>query len=148
MRTAPILAVLCFAAPAAALAQTSYSRAAVTGPVVVPAEPVYPTYSAPYSCAELDRQKAMRDGEKLDYDRELDRLDAEGARLNDELRRLDSTNSAAVADYNARSDDHNRRVADHNRRVADMNAQVARLTADIANAMPYCNIPRWRSLYD
>jgi hypothetical protein len=93
MRTARILAVLCIAAPAAALAQTSYSRAAVTGPVVVPAEPIYPTYTAPYSCGELDRQKAILDGEKLDYDRERDRLDTEGARLNDTLRRLDSTDT-------------------------------------------------------
>ena len=147
MRSAPFLAVLCIAAPAAAFAQTSYSRAAVTGPAVVPAEPAY-TYSAPYSCGELDRRKGILGDEKLDYDRERDGLDTEGARLNDELRRLDSTDTAAVADYNARSDDHNRRVADHNRRVAAMNEQVALLTADIANATPYCNAPRWRSLYD
>jgi hypothetical protein len=144
MRSARVLAVLCLAAPAAALAQTSYSRAAVTGPVVVPAEPVYRTYAAPYSCGELDRQTAMLDDEKLDYDRERDGLDAEGARLSDELRGLDNTNPAAVADYNARSDTHNRRVAEHNRRVADMNDAVARVTADIANAAPYCGALRWR----
>jgi Skp family chaperone for outer membrane proteins len=143
MRSATILAVLCIAAPAAALAQTSYSRAAVTGPAVVPAEPAYPAYSAPYSCADLERQSAMLESEKVDYDRQLERLDAEGARLADELRRLDNTNAAAVADYNTRSDAHNRRVAEHNRRVADMNDAVARVTADIANATPYCTSPRW-----
>jgi multidrug resistance efflux pump len=143
MRSATILAVLCMAAPAAALAQTSYSRAAVTGPAVVPAEPAYPAYSAPYSCAELERQSAMLESEKVDYDRQRDRLDTEGARLSDELRRLDNRDVAAVADYNARSDAHNRRVAEHNRRVADMNDAVARVTADIANATPYCTSPRW-----
>jgi multidrug resistance efflux pump len=144
MKSASILAVLCLAAPAAALAQTTYSRAAVTGPVVVPAEPVYPAYAAPYSCAELDSQSAMLDNEKADYDRERYGLDTEGARLSDELRGLDNTNPAAVADYNARSDAHNRRVAEHNRRVADMNDAVARVTADIANAAPYCTGLRWR----
>ena len=147
MRTATILAVLCIAAPAAALAQTSYSRAAVTGPVAVPVEPAYPAYAPTgYPCAELEQQSALLDDEKLDYDRERDRLDTEGARLADELRRLDNTNAAAVVDYNLRSDTHNRRVAEHNRRIADMNDAVARLTADIASATPYCSSPQWRVL--
>src|SRR5512142_611781 len=144
MKSATVLAVLCIAAPAAALAQTTYSRAAVTSPTVVPAEPAYPVYSPTvYPCAELESQRVMLDDEKLAYDRELNALDAESARLADELRNLDHTDTAAVAAYNARSDEHNRSVAEHNRRVADMNDAVARLTADIANATPYCNYPRW-----
>ena len=140
MKSRTLLAAVALAMPAAAFAQTSYSRAYVTGPVVVPNEPAYVVPAQPYptACSELQERKAVLDDEKVSYDRERDQLDAENAQLSRELRNLDSRDPTAVASYNARSDDHNRRVAEHNRRVAAMNDAVASLTADLANAQPYC----------
>ena len=135
-----LVAAIAVAAPAAAFAQVSHSRAYITGPVVVPNEPAYVVPARPYpaECSDLQSRKAVLDDEKVTYDRERDQLDAENAALARELRNLDSHDTAAVAAYNARSDDHNRRVAEHNQRVAEMNDAVADLTSDIANAQPYC----------
>ena len=140
MTSRTLLAAVALAMPAAAFAQTSYSRAYVTGPVVVPNEPAYvvPAEPTPSVCSDLQERKAVLDDEKVTYDRERDQLDAENAELARELRNLDSHDTAAVAAYNARSDEHNRRVAEHNRRVAEMNDAVASLTADLANAQSYC----------
>jgi len=135
-----LLAAIAVAAPTAAFAQVSHSRAYITGPVVVPNEPDYVVPAQPYpsECTDIRQRKAVLDDEKVTYDRERDQLDAENAELARELRNLDSHDTAAVAAYNARSDEHNRRVAEHNRRVAGMNDAVAELTSDIANAQPYC----------
>ena len=141
MNTRTLIALLALAAPSAALAQVSYSHAAITGPVVVPNEAapyVVPAEPESSRCTDLQQRKAVLDDEKVTYDRERDQLDAENAQLARELRNLDSTNPAAVAAYNAQSDDHNRRVAEHNRRVAEMNDAVAQLTTDLADAQPYC----------
>ncbi|HUJ01663.1 MAG TPA: hypothetical protein VLY46_15595 [Usitatibacter sp.] len=135
-----LLAAIALAAPAAAFAQVSHSRAYIAGPLAAPDEPAIAAPARPYpaQCADLQQRKAVLDDEKVTYDHERDRLDAENARLAQELRNLDSTDTAAVAAYNARSDEHNRRVAEHNRRVADMNQAVAQLTEDLADAQPYC----------
>lgn len=136
MKSRTLLAAVALALPAAAHAQVSHSRATITGPVVVPAEPAY--VESAYPCGDLQRRKSLLDDEKVTYDRRREQLDAEAADLAHQMRNLDSTDVAAVAEYNARSDAHNRRVAEHNRDVADMNDAVARLTTDLANATPYC----------
>lgn len=131
-----MVAILVLAAPAAAMAQVSYSRA-----WIVEGRPLGS------SCADredsLYDRKALLDREKADNDAELAAIDREGALLEGELRQLDHTNVAAVEDYNARSDAHNRRVAAHNRRVAEMNGQVADLTADIDDSSNYCTTRGW-----
>lgn len=133
-----LLAAVVVAAPAAAFAQVSHSRAYITGPVVVPNEPAYVEPAPRAACGDLQQRAAVLDDEKVTYDHERDQLDAENARLSRELRSLDSRDSAAVAAYNEESDEHNRRVAEHNRGVADLNDASAELSSDIANAQPYC----------
>ena len=138
MKPRTLVAMVVLAAPAAAFAQVSHSRAYITGPLVAPSEPAYVEPYPASACSDLESRKAMLDDQKVTYDRERDQLDGENARLAEELRDLDSRDAAAVAAYNARSDAHNRRVAEHNQRVADMNDAVAQLSGDIANATPYC----------
>lgn len=146
MKRTSLVAVLVLAAPAAAFAQVSHSRAYITGPLVAPSEPAYVEPYPSAACSDLESRKAALDDEKVTYDRERDQLDRENARLAEDLRNLDSRDAAAVAAYNARSDAHNRRVAEHNQRVADMNDSVAQLSADIANATPYCRFA-WNGGY-
>lgn len=138
MKTPVLVAALVAALPIAVQAQVSHSRAAITGPVVIPAEPAYIAPAPSYPCSDLQRRRNVLEDEKVSYDRQRDQLDAEAADLARELRNLDSTDAVAVAAYNARSDAHNRAVAEHNRRVADMNDAVARLTGELADATPYC----------
>ena len=116
-------------APVAALAQTSYSRAEITGPRLNVCN------------VQEDRlwdRKALLDLDQQAIDRERDAIDRETRGLADELRMLNNSDTAAVAAYNARSDAHNRRVADHNAYVTATNRAAALLNGDSADFLQYC----------
>lgn len=138
------IALLVLAAPAAALAQTSYSTATVLGPppVVLTAEG--------QACWDrhdtLAVRKSWLDEEKANVDRDGAAIARESAQLADEKRLLVSTDASAVAAYNTRSAAHNRRVAAHNARVADMNLAASLHNDAAANMVAYCNLRtyRWR----
>ena len=130
-RLIPLLIAL---APAAALAQTSYSRAEVVGPRLNVCN------------VQEDRlwdRKALLDLDQQAIDRERDAIDRETRALADELRMLNNADPAAVAAYNARSDAHNRRVADHNAYVAATNHAAALLNGDSADFLQYCRTLRY-----
>ena len=121
-------------APAVALAQTSYSRAAIVGPRLNVCD------------VQLDRlfdRKAALDLDQRAIDRERDAIDREQAGLAAELRGLNNSDTAAVAAYNARSDAHNDRVAAHNRYVAAANRAAALLNGDSSEFMRYCETLRY-----
>jgi hypothetical protein len=121
-------------APAAALAQTSYSRAEIVGPRLNVCN------------VQEDRlwdRKALLDLDQQAIDRERDAIDRETRALADELRRLNNADTAAVAAYNARSDAHNRRVADHNAYVNATNRAAALLNGDSADFLQYCRTLRY-----
>jgi len=121
-------------APAAALAQTSYSRAEIVGPRLNVCN------------VQEDRlwdRKALLDLDQQAIDRERDAIDRETRALADELRMLNNSDAAAVAAYNARSDAHNRRVADHNAYVNATNRAAALLNGDSADFLQYCRTLRY-----
>jgi hypothetical protein len=143
MRPTTVFALILAGLPVAALAQTSYSNAAVAGQPPVLREGVRMCLERGDSLAD---RKAYLDQEKFAVDSDAAEIAREGARLADELRRLPATDAAGVAAYNARTAAHNRRVAAQNRRVADMNTAVSMLNGDSADMMAYCNVRtfRWR----
>lgn len=145
MKLAVPIAAAVVALPIAALAQTSYSNATITGaPAVITAPPAVSAPLISPACADrqavLNARKNGLDDEKLDNDRERDAIDREGMRLAGELRNLNSADVGAVAAYNERSAVHNRRVDEHNRRVADMNARAARFNEDSADLLSDCGV--------
>lgn len=151
MRLPLAVAIAALITPAAALAQTSYSHAAITGvpaPVYVETVPVYvPGHLAVCESrnGDLWDRKAMLDRDKADIDREGRQIAAETAQVNEQMRRLDHTDNAAVDAYNVRSRALNERVDAHNRRVADLNGAAALLNTDAADLSAYCNRIRYVS---
>jgi hypothetical protein len=130
---APILLVLALA-PAAALAQTSYSRADIVAPRLAVCD------------VQGDRlwdRKAALDTDQRVIDRERDAIEREGADLAAQMRALDSSNTAAVAAYNARSAAHNERVNAHNRYVNATNRAADLLNGDSAEFTRYCETLRY-----
>lgn len=131
--------VLLALAPAAALADVSYSHVDIVPPARV-------VVVRPHVCdlqqSDLYARKAALDDDQRYIDRERDAIDREAAALARELRNLDNTDTAAVAAYNARSDAHNRRVAEHNQYVAASNRAAALLNGDSAEFLSYCNTLR------
>lgn len=139
-------------APLAALAQTSYSHATITGPVPAPAYvetvPVYVPGRLHLCEARNDAlwdRKALLDQDRAEVDRESRGIARESAQVNEQLRTLDNTDTVAVAAYNVRSRSLNDRVGMHNRRVADLNGAAALLNADAADLTGYCNRIRYVS---
>jgi hypothetical protein len=121
-------------APAAALAQTSYSRADIVGPRLNVCD------------VHEDRlwdRKALLDLDQQAIDRERDAIDRESRALADELRLLVNTDTAAVAAYNAHSAAHNQRVADHNAYVNATNRAAVLLNGDSADFLQYCRTLRY-----
>jgi hypothetical protein len=151
MRIPLAIAIATLLTPAAALAQTSYSRAAITGvpaPVYVETVPVYVPGHLHVCEAHNDElwdRKAMLDSDKADIDREGRQIAAETSQVNQQMRGLDHTDAVAVEAYNVRSRDLNERVDAHNRRVADLNGASAFLNADSADLSAYCNRIRYVS---
>ena len=153
MKLPAAIAITTLCAPLAALAQTSYSRATITGPAVVAPPPAYveavPVYVPGHlhMCdARTDalwNRKALLDQDKADIDREGRAIAQESAQVNDQLRTLDNTDTVAVAAYNVRQRALNERVDAHNRRVADLNGAAALLNADSADLTNYCNRIRY-----
>jgi hypothetical protein len=152
MKLPAAIALTALVTPLAALAQTSYSHATITGPTPVP-PPVYvetvPVYVPGHlhmcearNDALWDR-KALLDQDKADIDREGRSISQESAQVNEQLRNLDHTDTVAVAAYNVRQRAFNERVEAHNRRVADMNGAAALLNADAADLTSYCNRIRY-----
>lgn len=133
--------VLLALAPAAAPAQTSYSRARIVPPAVVAVAPQR-LYVCDQQQGDLYARKAAIDGDQRYIDSERAAIDREAAQLAEELRNLDSRDTAAVAAYNARSAAHNQRVEDHNQYVAATNRAAALLNGDSADFVTYCNTLR------
>jgi hypothetical protein len=119
--------------PAAAFAQTSYSRAEITGPRLNVCDVEH---------RELWDRKAALELDQRAIDREREAIERESDRLAGELRALNSQDQAAVAAYNARSAAHNQRVADHNRYVNATNRAAALLNGDSADFLRYCETLR------
>jgi hypothetical protein len=152
MRLPLALAMTTVLAPLAALAQTTYSHATITGrvpaPVYVETVPVYVPGRLHMCDARNDAlwdRKAMLDQDKSDVDREGREIARESAQVNDQLRTLDHGDTVAVSAYNVRSRALNERVDAHNRRVADLNGAAALLNADAADLTSYCNRIRYVS---
>lgn len=152
MRLSLAIAIATLVTPAAALAQTSYSRAAITGavpaPVYVETVPVYVPGHLHMCEARNDNlwdRKAMLDADKAEIDREGRQIAAETLQVNEQMRTLDHADTVAVDAYNVRSRALNVRVDSHNRRVADLNGAVALLNADAADLSAYCNRIRYVS---
>ena len=119
--------------PAAALAQTEYSRAAIVGPRLNVCDVTH---------RDLWDRKAALDLDQQAIDRERAAIEREADALAGELRGLDSSDASAVAAYNARSAAHNRRVADHNQYVNATNRAAALLNGDSSDFMHYCETLR------
>ncbi|HSW83675.1 MAG TPA: hypothetical protein VLH12_09375 [Usitatibacter sp.] len=131
---ARIIPLVIALAPVAALAQTSYSRAAIVGPRLTACD---------VQQGSLFDRKAALDQDQVALGRERDAIEREGRELQDELRALDNTNTAAVAEYNGHSNAHNDRVAMHNRYVVAANRAGALLNGDSAEFMRYCDTLRY-----
>jgi hypothetical protein len=119
--------------PAAALAQTSVTRAQITGPRLNVCDAEH---------RELWDRKAALELDQRAIDRERDAIERESSMLAGELRALDSTDQPAVAAYNARSAAHNERVASHNRYLNATNRAAALLNGDSADFVGYCETLR------
>ena len=156
MKLPAAIAMTTLLAPLAALAQTSYSHATITGPAAVEVPPpayvgrlpVYVPGHLHMCEARTDAlwdRKALLDQDKADIDREGRSIAQESAQVNDQLRSLDNTDTVAVAAYNVRERALNVRVDAHNRRVADLNGAAALLNADSADLTNYCNRIRYAS---
>lgn len=157
MKPLALAALVAAAAPLAALADASYSRARIEPAPYVrvdPALPVVRVEPAPPIVRDdlracLDRRDsynvrmAFYDREKAATDLEGDAIRREGAQLAVQLRNLDNRDAAAVAAYNARSDAHNARVAAYNSHVAEMTSAASLLNADAADMSAYCNVRRY-----
>src|SRR5258706_11860276 len=98
---ARIIPLVIALAPMAALAQTSYSRAAIVGPRLSACD---------VQQGSLFDRKAALDLDQQGIGRERDAIERESGELQAELRALDNTNTSAVAAYNAHSNAHNDRV--------------------------------------
>jgi len=152
MRLPLAIAMTTVLAPLAALAQTTYSHATITGPVPAPVYvetvPVY-VPGRLHMCEDrndsLWDRKALLDRDRADVDREGREIARESTQVNEQLRTLDHGDTVAVAAYNVRSRSLNDRVDAHNRRVADLNGAVALLNADSADLTSYCNRIRYVS---
>jgi hypothetical protein len=131
-----IIALVLALAPAVALAQTSYSRATITGPRLNVCDAQQ---------GQLFERKAALDADYRVIDRERAAIERESLALEAELRGLDNTNTAAVAAYNAHSNAHNDRVASHNQYVVATNRAGALLNGDSADFMRYCDTLRYSS---
>ena len=130
---ARILPLVLALAPAAALAQTAYSRAEILQPRLNVCD------------VQNDRlwdRKAALDQDQRAVDLERAAIEREGADLAAQLRILASTDTAGVAAYNARSAAHNERVAAHNRYVNATNRAAALLNGDSAEFTRYCDTLR------
>ena len=134
MNSSQAIALLALFVPVAAIAQTSYSRAAIESPRL-------------HVCDERQASLAERNAylaqDKSQIDRENERIARNGAYLANEIRKLDNRDTVAVAAYNARQEEHNRRVEIHNGYVAEMNRAAALLTGDGADFMRYCGSLRY-----
>lgn len=130
---ARILPLILALAPAAALAQTSYSRAEIVQPRLNVCDVHQDRLYERKAALEMDQQV---------IDRERDAIEREGADLAAQLRVLASSDTAAVAAYNARSAAHNERVAAHNRYVNATNRAAALLNGDSAEFVRYCDTLR------
>lgn len=133
--------VLLALAPAAALADVSYSRAEIVPPARVAVVPQR-LHVCDLQQNDLYARKAAIDDDQRYIDRERDAIDREAGQLADELRNLNNADATAVAAYNARSAAHNQRVADHNQYVAATNRAAALLNGDSADFLAYCNTLR------
>jgi hypothetical protein len=145
MKLPAAIALTALVTPLAALAQTSYSHATITGPTPVP-PPVYVETVPVYVPGHLHMCEARNDAlwdRKALLDREGRSISQESAQVNEQLRNLDHTDTVAVAAYNVRQRAFNERVEAHNRRVADMNGAAALLNADAADLTSYCNRIRY-----
>ena len=131
---ARIIPLVIALAPVAALAQTSYSRAAIVGPRLSACD---------VQQGSLFDRKAALDLDQQGIGRERDAIERESGELQAELRALDNTNTAAVAAYNAHSDAHNDRVAMHNRYMVAANRAGVLLNGDSAEFMRYCDTLRY-----
>ncbi len=125
-----LLCLVLALAPAAALAQTSYSRADIVAPRL---------NVCSQENGQLWDRKAGLDQDQRAIDRERDAIERTAAALATEMRGLDSSDSAAVAAYNARSAAHNERVQAHNAYVKATNRAAALLNGDSADFLAYCN---------
>ena len=120
--------------PAAALAQTTYSRADIVPPRL---------NVCSQEQGQLFDRKAALEMDQRDIDRERDAIEREATDLAVEMRGLDSSNTTAVAAYNAHSAAHNERVAAHNRYVNATNRAASLLNGDSAEFMRYCDTLRY-----
>ena len=120
--------------PAAALAQTTYSRADIVPPRL---------NVCSQAQGQLFDRKAALEMDQRDIDRERDAIEREASGLALEQRNLNSADTAAVAAYNTRSAAHNERVAAHNRYVNATNRAAALLNGDSAEFMRYCDTLRY-----
>lgn len=130
---ARILPLILALAPAAAIAQTAYSRAEIVQPRL---------NACDVRNDRLWDRKAALDMDQRVIDRERDAIEREASDLAARMRLLVSTDTAAVAAYNARSAAHNQRVADHNRYVNATNRAAALLNGDSAEFARYCDTLR------
>ena len=132
MKYPKILALAVLAAPALAIAQTTYYY---REPAPLAREELR---ECMYRDEDLTRRDTALSAEKRLNDRESASIARASAALADDLRRLDNRDTAAVAAHNARAAEHNRRVEAHNLRVNDQNAEAARLNRDQADMSGSC----------
>ena len=132
MRTIRILALAAVAAPALALAQTTYYY---REPAPLAREELR---ECMYRDEDLTRRDTQINAERRLNDREGTSIARAAAALADDLRRLDNSDVAAVAAHNARAAEHNRRVEAHNLRVHDQNAEASRPNRDQADMSSTC----------
>ena len=132
MNPARAIALLALAAPAAALAQTSYSQATVLGPPPVTLDRGSPGLLGPVRHARRSQILAGR-GEAQRRQRGRSHRARKRAARRREAPALVHGCVRRGRGYNTRSAAHNRRVASHNRRVADMNLAAAMHNDSAAN---------------